>query len=239
MIAFDNRGAGRTSAPDKPYSIAGMADDASSSSSIASRSRRRAWPATAMGGAIALELAAEQADRVENLVLIGTSPPAPAGRQRRRDRGLGRRPPLEPQPASRPSPSPAPWLYTPALLADPSSSATRPSRAAPTTPIPPRTTPTRRQAQAFLVLRRHREAGRHRASPPSSSPGEEDILVRPRGRRRPRRGPPERNATSSCPAPTPASSSTRRPTPPPSRSSSPAPRPRGLEHRCPAAVNRR
>ncbi|MEP7215082.1 MAG: alpha/beta fold hydrolase, partial [Anaerolineaceae bacterium] len=27
VITFDNRGAGRTSAPDKPQSIAGMADD--------------------------------------------------------------------------------------------------------------------------------------------------------------------------------------------------------------------
>ena len=27
VITYDNRGAGRTSAPDKPYSIVGMADD--------------------------------------------------------------------------------------------------------------------------------------------------------------------------------------------------------------------
>lgn len=72
VITYDNRGAGRTGAPDKPYSIAGMADDLAtlldelkiSQASILGYS---------MGGMIAQEFALKYPNRVDKLILLASS----------------------------------------------------------------------------------------------------------------------------------------------------------------------
>lgn len=81
VITFDNRGAGRTSAPDKPYSIAGMAGDTASLMDHLEIKKAHVlgW---SMGGMIAQELAIAEPGRVDRLVLLATGP---------RSEGLGRR----------------------------------------------------------------------------------------------------------------------------------------------------
>jgi pimeloyl-ACP methyl ester carboxylesterase len=72
VITFDNRGAGRTSAADKPYSIAGMAEDLAALMDhlgIATASIL-GW---SMGGYIAQELAIKYPQRVEKLILLATA----------------------------------------------------------------------------------------------------------------------------------------------------------------------
>ena len=72
VVAFDNRGSGRTDAPDEPYTIAMMADDTAAlmdalgieSAHILGKS---------MGGYIAEELAIRHPARVQSLVLAATS----------------------------------------------------------------------------------------------------------------------------------------------------------------------
>ncbi len=174
VIAFDNRGAGRTSAPDKPYSIAGMADDASQ---LLDRLEieKASVAGYGMGGAIALELAAEQADRVENLVLIGTAA-RPGGRQAVVTEGwaAARRSNLSREQAFALT---APWLYTPALLADLSLRDQAIASGA-NDPHPAQDHAYARQAQAFLAY----DAASKLAAieqPALVLSGEEDILVDP------------------------------------------------------------
>jgi 3-oxoadipate enol-lactonase len=76
VIAFDNRGAGRSDKPPGPYSIADLATDA------AGVLDERAVTAAAvvglsMGGFIAQTLALTRPDLVGRLVLVGTSPGGP------------------------------------------------------------------------------------------------------------------------------------------------------------------
>ena len=72
VICYDNRGAGRTSAPDEPYSIAGMADD------LAALMDHLQVDAThvlgwSMGGLIAQQFALTRPLRVRKLILISTT----------------------------------------------------------------------------------------------------------------------------------------------------------------------
>src|SRR5438067_759608 len=71
VITLDNRGAGRTSAPDRPYSIAGMAADVAAllGQLAVSKATLIGW---SMGGCIAQELAISQPGVVERLVLIAS-----------------------------------------------------------------------------------------------------------------------------------------------------------------------
>jgi 3-oxoadipate enol-lactonase len=68
VIAFDNRGAGQSDAPDIPYTIAGMADDALGLLDAVGISGAHICGAS-MGGMIAQEIALKQPERVLTLQL--------------------------------------------------------------------------------------------------------------------------------------------------------------------------
>jgi len=72
VVAFDNRGAGRTDKPDAPYTIELMARDAAALMDVLSL-ERAAVLGISMGGRIALELALSCPGRVAGLVLVSTS----------------------------------------------------------------------------------------------------------------------------------------------------------------------
>ncbi len=73
VIAFDNRGAGRTSAPDERYTTRQMAADAVGLLDALEVPRAHVF-GVSMGGMIAQELALEHPERVGALILGGTSP---------------------------------------------------------------------------------------------------------------------------------------------------------------------
>ena len=73
VITLDNRGTGRSSKPEGPYSITGMADDVAGLLSHLGIGRASVY-GHSMGGFIALEMALRHPERVDKLVLISTSP---------------------------------------------------------------------------------------------------------------------------------------------------------------------
>ncbi len=174
VIAFDNRGAGRTSAPDKPYSIAGMAEDARE---LLDRLDigKASVAGYGMGGAIALELAAEHGDRVESLTLIGASA-RPSGRQRLVTEGwsAARRSSLSREQAFALT---VPWLYSAELLAD-GQRRKQAVESGATDPYPAQDHAYVRQAQAFLAYDATPKLGAIE-QPTLALSGEEDILVDP------------------------------------------------------------
>jgi len=72
VTAFDNRGSGRTDAPDQPYSIAMMAEDTAGLMDALSIEKAHVL-GVSMGGYIAQELAIRHPSRVESLILVTTS----------------------------------------------------------------------------------------------------------------------------------------------------------------------
>lgn len=72
-VVFDNRGVGRSDTPPPPYSIRRMADDVAALLDRIGVSRPHVL-AHSMGGYIAQEFAIAHPDRVDKLVLSGTSP---------------------------------------------------------------------------------------------------------------------------------------------------------------------
>ena len=72
VVAFDNRGAGRTDKPDAPYTIELMAQDAAALMDVLCLERANVL-GISMGGRIALELALSCPGRVGKLVLVSTS----------------------------------------------------------------------------------------------------------------------------------------------------------------------
>jgi pimeloyl-ACP methyl ester carboxylesterase len=72
VLAFDNRGAGRTDKPDAPYSIEMMAGDTDGLMEAVGFDRAIVLGAS-MGGRIALELTLEHPERVAGLILVSTS----------------------------------------------------------------------------------------------------------------------------------------------------------------------
>lgn len=72
VIAFDNRGAGRTSKPDQPYSIKQMAEDAAGLLAALGVERTRIL-GVSMGGRIALALTLAHPALVKRLVLVSTA----------------------------------------------------------------------------------------------------------------------------------------------------------------------
>jgi pimeloyl-ACP methyl ester carboxylesterase len=71
VLAFDNRGAGRTDKPDAPYTIPMMANDTDALMDAVGMNRATVI-GISMGGKIALDLALEHPDRVARLVLVST-----------------------------------------------------------------------------------------------------------------------------------------------------------------------
>jgi len=72
VVAFDNRGAGRTDKPDADYTIKMMADDTVGLMKALSIQRAHIL-GISMGGRIALGLALSHPDRVDMLILVSTS----------------------------------------------------------------------------------------------------------------------------------------------------------------------
>ncbi|HEU4759650.1 MAG TPA: alpha/beta fold hydrolase [Dehalococcoidia bacterium] len=85
VIAFDNRGSGRTEKPKEPYTVPQMADDAVALLDALGIGRAHVY-GMSMGGMIAQEVALRHAARVRTLVLGGTMAGGPnavmAGPQR-------------------------------------------------------------------------------------------------------------------------------------------------------------
>jgi 3-oxoadipate enol-lactonase len=71
VLAFDNRGAGRTDKPDAPYTIPMMASDTAGLMDAAGMSHATVL-GISMGGRVALDLALNHPDRVARLILVST-----------------------------------------------------------------------------------------------------------------------------------------------------------------------
>ncbi|HEY7126880.1 MAG TPA: alpha/beta hydrolase [Ktedonobacterales bacterium] len=72
VLAFDNRGAGRTDKPDMPYSIEMMAEDTAGLMQALGVKQARVI-GTSMGGRIALALTLQHPELVKKLILVSTS----------------------------------------------------------------------------------------------------------------------------------------------------------------------
>lgn len=71
VLAFDNRGAGRTDAPETPYTIPMMANDTDGLMEVVGMSHATVL-GISMGGRVALNLALDHPDRVSRLILVST-----------------------------------------------------------------------------------------------------------------------------------------------------------------------
>lgn len=72
VIAFDNRGAGRTDKPDQPYSVELMAEDTAGLLQALGIERAHIL-GVSLGGRIALALTLWHPERVNKLILVSTS----------------------------------------------------------------------------------------------------------------------------------------------------------------------
>ena len=82
VIAFDNRGAGRSDKPDVPYSVEMMADD--TAGLLHELGVRQAHVmGISLGGRIAIDLVIRRPELVKSLILVSTGPRVPRTRGRR------------------------------------------------------------------------------------------------------------------------------------------------------------
>jgi 3-oxoadipate enol-lactonase len=73
VIAFDNRGSGRSDVPDGPYTTELLADDAAAVLDAAGAERAHVY-GISLGGMVAQQIALRHPDRVDRLVLGATTP---------------------------------------------------------------------------------------------------------------------------------------------------------------------
>src|SRR4051794_22560212 len=78
VLAYDQRGLGRTSKPDQPYSIADYADDAAAVLDAVGWERAKVV-GVSFGGMVALEMVLRHPNRVAKLALCCTSPGGDGG----------------------------------------------------------------------------------------------------------------------------------------------------------------
>jgi 3-oxoadipate enol-lactonase len=115
VIVFDNRGAGRSSAPDRPYSIKQMAGDVAALLDQLGIAKAHIL-GFSMGGYVAQEFAVTYPERVEKLILLATAPSIDGyGRAVVRNLMDVRRSNMSREQVARDM---APYLYSPALLDD-------------------------------------------------------------------------------------------------------------------------
>jgi len=76
VLAFDNRGVGRSGRPPGPYTVSEMADDAVAVIDAAGEPAAHVY-GISLGGMIAQEIALRHPDRVDRLVLAATTPGGP------------------------------------------------------------------------------------------------------------------------------------------------------------------
>ena len=175
VITYDNRGAGRTNAPDRPYSIAGMADDLAALLDALGIQRAHIL-GFSMGGYIAQEFALKYPARVNRLILLSTAPDID---------GYGRavvgnwinvqRSNMSREQLVR---SRAPYLYTAALLDD-EARYERSIQNSVSNPYPQQDHAFLRQAQAVLAFDASARLGGIKADTLILT-GKDDILVPPR-----------------------------------------------------------
>ncbi len=73
VVSFDSRGSGRTSAPDRPYTIAQMANDASQLLEHLNIPTTHILSFSLLGGAIALQLALQDASHIDRIAIIASA----------------------------------------------------------------------------------------------------------------------------------------------------------------------
>ncbi|MCC7089399.1 MAG: alpha/beta fold hydrolase [Dehalococcoidia bacterium] len=175
VITYDNRGAGRSGAPDRPYTIAGMADDLAALLDALDIQKANIL-GFSMGGYIAQEFALRYPGRVDRLILLSTAPGVD---------GYGRavlgswidvqRSNLSREQLVR---SRAPYLYTAALLDD-EERYERSVQNSVSNPYPQQDHAFIRQAQAILAFDASARLGNIKADTCILT-GKDDILVPPR-----------------------------------------------------------
>ncbi|MCO5201257.1 MAG: alpha/beta hydrolase [Chloroflexi bacterium] len=175
VITYDNRGAGRSGAPDRPYTIAGMADDLAALLDALDIQKANIL-GFSMGGYIAQEFALKYPGRVDRLILLSTAPGVD---------GYGRavlgswidvqRSNLSREQLVR---SRAPYLYTAALLDD-EERYERSVQNSVSNPYPQQDHAFIRQAQAILAFDASARLGNIKADTCILT-GKDDILVPPR-----------------------------------------------------------
>ena len=206
VIAFDNRGAGRSSAPPGPYTTREMADDAAALLEHLGIERAHVI-GLSLGGMIAQELALAHAQRVDHLVLYATY-----ARPRPTIHDLWLKNWVEASERGNPDQMAMmllPWFLTPAFMAqhDQVEAAVAEWVA---DPYPAPAHGVAAQAAACLSHDTHGRLGQI-AAPPLVFVGAEDIVTPTPARRSWRRGFPRHNSMRWTGAATPQMRSTRTP----------------------------
>ncbi len=174
-VVFDNRGSGRSAAPDKPYSIAGMAQDVAALMDHLGIAKAHIL-GYSMGGYIAQEFALANPARVNKLILLATAPSTDAYGKAIFNSWIDiRRSNMSREQVAR---STAPWHYSAALLADPVRSE-RSVQNALNNPYPQQDHGFIRQAQALINFDAESRLGAIKA-PTLVVASKDDILIPPR-----------------------------------------------------------